>query len=185
MKRIRQYEEDKENILVDEPQQKKNKANLTPIKRSSRVPLNPLRNLKNVLSVSSQRHIRRLGGVVPSKVVPNPYEKCLYVRPLPLQQFSDVRWPMNASYKSDQFAFRGIKFCRESTVEIDKYEFLRANADAMIIAVGEELLVTKQRPNEQVDHSDFDVWIVDRHGQEGPYNLTMILASMELDQSKN
>jgi hypothetical protein len=176
MKRYRAEEDDKENTLWDEPQQKKTRANVTPVKRVVRTS----RTSKSVLSNSAITQIRRLGGVVPIKITPTPYRSNNFARPAPHQQFANIRWSLKSIFTSSQFQLRNITFNSNALVEWNKYTFLRANSDAIVIgAANDELLVSKQRPGEAIDHADFDVWIIDNQGQEGPFPLTMILTSME------
>jgi hypothetical protein len=176
MKRYRTEDDDKENTLADEPYQKKTRPNLTPVKKVYRP------RAKNVLCLAAQGQVKRLGGVVPGKVNPTPYRSNMYCRPVPQQQFCNIRWTPRSVFKSDQFQLRNVVF-GNPMIDWNSFAFLRNNNDALVIGAGrdETLLVTKQREGENVDHSDFEVWLIDRQHQEGPFPIAMILASLEPD----
>jgi hypothetical protein len=179
MKRAREYDEDKENTLVDEPFQKRTKANLTPVKRQ---PFRRTYQKKNTLSDAVLKHVKRLGARVPVKVTAEAYRNNFYTRPIPMQYFTDIKWPLGARFKSNMFGLSNIQF---GTIDLDVWDsvqFLRFNQDALIVGVGNALLVTKMRPHEELDHSNFDVWIVGPQRYEGPFNLSEILTSVELDE---
>ncbi|KAL0481524.1 glycine dehydrogenase [Acrasis kona] len=183
MKRTREYDDDKENTLMDEPIVKRTKGNTTPIKRNLNAPLRRMHLKRNVLSDAVNKQVIRLGASLPMKINPKPYRDNHYAKPAPMQCFEDTTWPLNASYKSRLFGFKNIVFKpTELQGQWSNILFLNMNQDAFVFAHGDVLLVTKMRPHEpKVDHSNFEVWIIqDERRHDGPYNLSEVLSSLEL-----
>jgi hypothetical protein len=135
------------------------------------------------LSPTVVKEIQRLGGKIPATITPNKYRKNTYYMPAPFNYLANTDF-QGRKFKSNKYDLTSMEICVIDLAEWSEYPFLKDNADAIIVGEGEVILAAKQRPAENVDQSDFDVWIISEEDEtEGPHKFSAILKSFEEDDT--
>jgi DNA mismatch repair ATPase MutL len=169
-----------EEDALESLEQEAKEANSLPLIRDTK-----RRYADDKLSPAVLKQLKRLGFKVPDTVTPATYrEKTANLSlPAPLAYLSNAKAD-DKLFKSEKYDLPQMEFVVCDLQEWNDFAFLKQHNDAVIIAEGDVLLVTRTRPGEKVDHSDPQVWIVDEENAEGPIALSKLLATFEEDDSE-
>jgi len=127
--------------------------------------------------------LKRLGGKIPETIKPSKYKKNTYNMPTVFATLSSTKFEEGVYFKSEKYDLRGLEIVVTDISEWNDFKFLRENDDAIIIAEESNVLVVSKQLS--VDNADPQVWLIEENKTEGPYKLSDVLASLEVDDGED
>jgi hypothetical protein len=138
------------------------------------------RPTEQTLSPDVIDELTRLGAMIPPATLSLQYRSNIYPIPNPIVSFVNAFSKTNHKYKSHQYAFNCVDFlfCYFNDFT---HAFLTQHEDHVIIGDGDVTLVSRMYPYQDVDFSDFEVWILDDQIADGPFKISDIMKTVQID----